>query len=310
VQQAHMYSDTIHQASEHQAHMQRAQFAAQSRYHQQQRSAYAETGEYPFFPLPSARPYPGPDHEVDMLQVPESDDDGRTRRSSSYQKDAEDQTESMRDKLARMQTMSGGKGDRSEQQSRRSSQRNGETPYRAGESRRDHRDRHRPEPSLFSRRGGESSHRQSESRRENGSYRPSSSRRDAGSSYRLSSPRHDGDGESSHHASRTSQTTHRGSDHDLSDYRAETAAFPPTLGSARPSSSRSSAYSSQQRPGAYVGRPSYDGRGISREYVTASRDYYREQGRNYRPEGRTHAQMYSYGEHGEGPSRPSGRPRY
>lgn len=289
------------------AHMQHAQFAAQSRY-QQQRSAYAGTSEHPCFSPLSARPYPDPDHEVDKFQVPESDDDRCTHRSSRTQKD-EDPAESMRDKLARVQMMSGGLSDRGEQQSRRSSKRNGEPPYRAGESRRDHRDRHRSEPSLFSRRGGESSHSQSESRRQGEStYGPGSSRRGGESMYRLSSARRDGNGEFSYHASRTGQSTYRGSDHDLSDYRAETAAFPPTLSSARPSSP-SPPNSSWQRPVGGFGRLSYDGRGISREYVTASRDYHREQGRNYRPEGRTHAQLYPYGEHGGGPSRPSGRPR-
>jgi hypothetical protein len=214
MQQAHMYCNAVNQESAHQAHMQQAQYAAQARF-QQQPSGYCETSEYTCFSPSSGRPYPDPENEADMFQVPESDDDRRTRRSSRTQRDTEDPTESMRDKLARMQMMSGGLGDRDET-SRRSSRRDGESTYRASESRRDrdHRDR-RDEPSLFSRRGGESSHRQSESRREDGSYRQSSSRREGGSSYRPSSSRRD-----------------RGTDHDLSDYRAETVARPPTLSSA------------------------------------------------------------------------------
>jgi hypothetical protein len=183
--------------------MQQAQYAAQARF-QQQPSGYCETSEYTCFSPSSGRSYPDPENEADMFQVPESDDDRRTRRSSRTQRDTEDPTESMRDKLARMQMMSGGLDDRDET-SHRSSRRDGESTYCASESRRDrdHRDR-RDEPSLFSRRGGGSSHRRSSSRREGGSsYRPSSSRRD------------------------------RGTDHDLSDYRAETVARPPTLSFAR-----------------------------------------------------------------------------
>jgi hypothetical protein len=251
MQQAHMYCDAVNQESAHQAHMQQAQYAAQARFHQQP-SGYCETSEYPCVSPLSGMPYPDPDHEVDMSQVPESDDDRRTRRSSRTQRAAEDPTESMRDKLARMHMLSGGLGDRDEAP-RRSSCRDGESTYRASESRRD-RDR-RDEPSLFSCRGGESSHRQSESRREDGSYRQSESRREGGSSYRPSPPRREGgssyrpsssrrDGGSYYRPSSSrreggssyrpsSSRRDRGTDHDLSEYRAETVARPPTLSSAR-----------------------------------------------------------------------------
>jgi hypothetical protein len=266
--------------------MQQAQYAAQARFHQQP-SGCCETSEYTCFSPPSEISNPIAESQSNMSQVPESDDDRRTRRSSRTQRAAEDPTESMRDKLARMHMMSGGLGDHDEA-SRRSSRRDGESTYRASESRRDrdHRDR-RDEPSLFSRRGGESSHRQSESRREDGSYRQSESRREGGSSYRPSSSRREGgssyrpsssrrEGGSSYRPS--SSRRDRGTDHDLSDYHAETVARPPTLSSAR-----------------FNGRDrdflDYDGDGLTREDLRDYREAAREGAREERS-----AEMDPYGE--------------
>jgi hypothetical protein len=221
MQQAYTYCNAANAQAEHQA---RAQFAAQSRFaaqsQRQQPSGYAETSKYPIaFQSCSDVLDPDPDHKTNQLIVPDSKDDRRTRRSFRTAQRDTDPAEDMRAKLACMNMMSGGLGD-CDEAPRRSSRRDGESTYRASESAR--RPRDRDEPSLYSRRGGESSRRPSEPFRYDDEPSRGSSRRDGG-------------GESSYRASEARSRRAGASDHDLSDYRAESVARAPTLRSARPS---------------------------------------------------------------------------
>lgn len=163
LQQAHMYSDAANYESARQAHMQEARSAARSRSQrqrqgrQQQPSGHCETSKSfpPLTCLPflfqqqehANHPDPGPDPEArktDDLTVPESNNDDRrttrrsTRSTTTTQRDAPaaaaEPAEDMRAKLARINVMSGGLGDRDEQQRGKSSRREAESSYRASES--------------------------------------------------------------------------------------------------------------------------------------------------------------------------------
>lgn len=226
------------------ARAQQSHFAAQS---QRQPRGYAETSKHALTFLPIFHA------STDNIQVPESDEDRRTRRSTQTRRDV-DPAEEMRANFARMNMMSGGLGERNdEQQSRRSSRRETESSWRADESRREAESFHRATEARHARNPNHASYRPVRRREPEPTYfpsefpmRPRQSRRD------------------------------RDSDHDLSDYRAETAA-PPSRRRSRP-----------------VEQPAFLPFYPSPEETRRSRVWYREHGRQDPPSGSSRASMDPY----------------